>query len=251
MEPSHFAAALAGGRQAKVLACVHAETSTGVETPLKPIAEIAHAHGALFVADAVTSLGGIAVDIDNSGVDACYSGTQKCVGAPPGIAPITVSDQAIAVAEQRKSSVANWYYDWSLLRKYYDAPHAYHHTVPVNMLFAADEALREILDEGLVERYNRHRRVSELLLEGLRSLGIKPFAPEECRLPTLNAVTIPDSVADEVEVRRRLLAEYGIEIGGGLGALKGRIWRIGTMGASATERNVLLLIAALWKVLPR
>ncbi|HLJ56285.1 MAG TPA: alanine--glyoxylate aminotransferase family protein [Chthonomonadaceae bacterium] len=250
LEPDDFAPALAAGRT-KLVGCVHAETSTGVETPLKPIADIARAHDALFLADAVTSLGGLPVDIDGTGVDACYSGVQKCVGAPPGIAPITVSERALAAAEQRRGAVPNWYYDWCLLRAYYDSPHAYHHTVPVNMLYAVDEALQEILEEGLSARFERHRRVSRLLLEGLQSLGIRPFAPQDCRLPTLSTVSIPDSVTDEAAIRKRLLAEYGIEIGGGLGGLKGKIWRIGTMGSSATERNVLLLVAALWKVLPR
>lgn len=251
LEPEMFSAALASGPPAKVVACVHAETSTGVETPVGPIAEIAHAHGALFVVDAVTSLGGLPVDIDDRGIDVCYSGTQKCMGAPPGLSPISVSERAIAAAERRREPVPNWYYDWTLLGNYYDAPHVYHHTVPVNLYYALSEALDEMLEEGLEARYERHRNVSEQLLAGLSELGIRPFAVEGARLPTLNAVLVPDGVSDEAAVRQRLLAEYGIEIGGGLGALKGRVWRIGTMGASATSRNVLLLLAALHKLLGR
>ena len=245
LEPETFLKALRSVPNVKIVACVHAETSTGVETPIAPIAAAAHEYGALFLADAVTSLGGLPVDIDKCGVDVCYSGTQKCMGAPPGLSPITVSNQAFAGIANRKQSVPNWYYDWGLLAGYYDAPHAYHHTVPVNMLYALSEALAETLEEGLADRFERHRKVSALLLDGLHELGIVPFAAPDCRLPTLNAVVIPASVSDEMAVRKRLLAEYGIEIGGGLGALKGKIWRIGTMGASATERNVLLLIAAL------
>ena len=249
LEPSAFAAELDKLGQVKLVACVHAETSTGVATPLPAIAELAHAHGGLFLADMVTSLGGIPVEIDHWGVDAAYSGTQKCVGAPPGLSPITVSERAWQVATTRKTPVPNWYLDWKLLRAYYDAPHAYHHTVPVNLLFALQEALTEIVEEGLEARYARHRDVSAYLMTGLEKLGIRPFSQEGYRLPNLNAIHIPESVTDEVAIRKRLLEEFGLEIGGGLGDLKGKIWRIGTMGASATRRNVALLLAALNEIL--
>lgn len=249
LDPSAFAQALDKTPNVKLLGCVHAETSTGVWQPLDEIVKLAHDHGALFLADAVTSLGGIPVEIDRTGVDACYSGTQKCMGAPPGLSPITVSERALAVAASRKTPVSSWYYDWKLLRGYYDEPHAYHHTVPVNLLYALNESLLEIQDEGLEARFTRHQTVSDQLLAGLVKLGIRPFAQEGSRLPTLNSVTIPESVTDEVAVRKQLLTEYGIEIGGGLGALKGKVWRIGTMGHSAQPRNVALLLAALGEIL--
>lgn len=250
LEPEQFAKALAETSNVKLVGCVHAETSTGVRQPLEAIVKLAHEHDAIFLADAVTSLGGLPVEIDALGVDACYSGTQKCMGAPPGLSPITVSERALEAVSQRKTPVPNWYYDWKLLRDYYDGAHTYHHTVPVDLLYALDKSLVEIMEEGLEARFQRHRDVSAQLIAGLAELDIRPFAQEGHRLPTLNSVTIPDHVSDEVAVRKRLLTEYGIEIGAGFGALKGKIWRIGTMGASATPRNVTLLLAALRDALP-
>ncbi len=249
LEPDALAAAIKSAGRVKLVGCVHAETSTGVRQPLEPIAALAREADALFLVDAVTSLGGIPVELDKVGADACYSGTQKCMGAPPGLSPISVSPRALETLANRKSPIPNWYYDWNLLRAYYDDPHAYHHTVPVNLLFALREALAETMDEGLEARFARHCDVSAQLMTGLAELGIRPFAQEGFRLPTLNSVHIPASVTDEVAVRKRLLLEYGLEIGGGLGALKGKIWRIGTMGASATPRNVTLLLAALREIL--
>lgn len=248
LEPAMFQQALGAGK-VKLVACVHAETSTGVETQLAPIGALAHEFGAIFLADAVTSLGGIPVDIDACGVDICYSGSQKCIGAPPGLSPIAFNGAALKAAQSRSIPCSSWYFDWQLLMAYYDTPHAYHHTVPVNLLFALDAALIDIVEEGCAARFRRHREMSSLLLEELREIGILPFAPANCRLPTLNTVKVPDIVADEALVRKRLLTEYGIEIGGGLGELKGKIWRIGTMGASATQRNVLLLVNALRHIL--
>jgi alanine-glyoxylate transaminase/serine-glyoxylate transaminase/serine-pyruvate transaminase len=233
----------------KLIACVHSETSTGVLQPLEELVPIAREYGALFLADAVTSLGGIPVNMDSIGVDVCYSGTQKCVGAPPGLSPISVSPAAWSVVESRKSGQQDWYFDWRLLKSYYDGSHVYHHTVPVNLYYALNQALQDIQDEGLEARFQRHTLVSEILMRGLSKLGIEPFAYEGFRLPTLNAVRVPTRVTDEAAVRRTLLERYGVEIGGGLGPLKGQIWRIGTMGASATERNVLLLLAALDDIL--
>ncbi|HLK61394.1 MAG TPA: alanine--glyoxylate aminotransferase family protein [Chthonomonadaceae bacterium] len=251
LDPNTIRSAVKSLNTVKLVACVHAETSTGVRQPLEEIARIAHEQNALFLVDAVTSLGGIAVQIDEVGGDVCYSGTQKCVGAPPGLAPITANERAWEVVTARQTPVPNWYYDWKLLRAYYDEPHAYHHTVPVNLLTALRAALQEIREEGLEARFARHRDVSALLISGLADMGILPFAQEGYRLPTLNAVTIPSGIEDEAAVRKRLLTEYGLEIGGGLGALKGKIWRIGTMGASATPRNVRMLLAALRSLLPR
>jgi alanine-glyoxylate transaminase / serine-glyoxylate transaminase / serine-pyruvate transaminase len=248
LDPARVAEAAASAGRVKLVACVHAETSTGVRQPLEPIAEIAHRHDALFLVDAVTSLGGIPVEVDSIGIDACYSATQKCMGCPPGLAPVTVSPRAYETAARRETKVANWYYDWGLLANYWGGEHAYHHTVPVNLLIGFLESLREIDEEGLEARFERHRSVSAELLQGLSTLGIQPFAPAEVRLPTLNSVRIPAG-ADDVGVRKRLLVEYGLEIGGGLGELKGKVWRIGTMGASATRRNVALLVAALQRVM--
>ena len=244
LEPEMFEAALKARPGVKLVGCVHAETSTGVRTPLEPIAALAHRYNALFLADTVTSLGGLPVESDRVGADVCYSATQKCMGAPPGLAPITVNSRALEVADRRTSPVS-WFFDWKLLQAYYDGAHAYHHTVPVNLYYALRESLAEIVEEGLESRFERHRRESAFLMEGLSELGLFPFAQEGYRLPTLNSVRVPDRVTDEAAIRMRLLSEFGVEIGGGLGALKGKVWRIGTMGASATHRNVVLLLAAL------
>jgi alanine-glyoxylate transaminase/serine-glyoxylate transaminase/serine-pyruvate transaminase len=248
LEPDAFETALKAKPGVKLVACVHAETSTGVRTPLEPIADLAHRAGALFLADTVTSLGGIPVDSDRVGADVCYSATQKCMGAPPGLSPITVNARALEVAYRRTSPVS-WFFDWKLLQAYYDGAHAYHHTVPVNLYYALRESLTEIVEEGLETRFERHRAESDFLMEGLSELGLSPFAQKGYRLPTLNSVRVPETVGDEAAIRMRLLSEYGVEIGGGLGALKGKVWRIGTMGASATHRNVTLLLAALKSLL--
>ncbi len=239
-----LAQAAANAGTIKVVACVHAETSTGVRQPLEPVAEIARRHDALFLVDAVTSLGGLPVKVDSIGIDACYSASQKCMGCPPGLAPLTVSERAFRTAATRRTPVTNWYYDWQLLANYWGGDRMYHHTVPVNLLAAFAEALRLIREEGLTARFARHQAVSDTLMQGLETLGMAPFAQEGFRLPTLNAVHIP-SGADDVTVRKRLLTDYGLEIGGGLGGLKGKIWRVGTMGESAALRHVTLLLAAL------
>jgi alanine-glyoxylate transaminase/serine-glyoxylate transaminase/serine-pyruvate transaminase len=248
LDPTQIAEAAARAGKLKLIACVHAETSTGVRQPLEPIAEIARRYDALFLVDAVTSLGGLPVEVDRIGIDACYSATQKCMGCPPGLAPLTVSDRALQRAASRTSRVVSWYYDWKLLASYWGAERVYHHTVPVSLLIALRESLRSIHEEGLQARYARHQTVSRLLMEGVTQFGMHPFAQEGYRLPTLNAFHLPAG-AEDVAIRRRLLTEYGIEIGGGLGALKGKVWRIGTMGESASVRNVTLLLAALKEVL--
>jgi alanine-glyoxylate transaminase/serine-glyoxylate transaminase/serine-pyruvate transaminase len=248
IEPEAIANALASAGKVKLVACVHAETSTGICQPLEEIAKLVREHDSLFLVDTVTSLGGMPVEVDRLGIDVSYSGTQKCIGAPSGISPITVSERAWEVRQRRRAPV-EWYFDWLLLRDYYDSPHAYHHTVPVNLLYALEAALEEIEEEGLEARWQRHAAVSALLREQLRELGVEPFGCSANRLPTLNAFCVPDAVDNEAHVRAKLLQDYGIEIGGGLGKLKGKIWRIGTMGSSATPRNVLLLSAALRTVL--
>ncbi len=184
LEPEAFAKALGDLKKVKLVGCVHAETSTGIHQPIKEIADLAHAHGAIFLADTVTSLGGLSVEIDANGVDVSYSGTQKCVGAPPGLSPITVSERALEIAKQRKSGPSSWFFDWNLLHGYFDGAHMYHHTVPVNLYYALQAALREAHDEGLDQRYARHRAVSEQLMSGLAEMGITAFAQEGYRLPT-------------------------------------------------------------------
>lgn len=236
-----------------LVGCVHAETSTGVENPCADVATIARDREALFLMDAVTSLGGIPVEVDGWDVDACYSATQKCVGAPPGLSPVTLGPRAWAKIEQRATPVGNWYYDAKGLDAYWHgSPPAYHHTVPVNLLAALHEALALIDEEGLQARWQRHRNNAQLLWQELASLptDLVPFAPREARLPTLNAVQLPAALeATEASLRTRLLSEFGIEIGGGFGALKGKLWRIGLMGEGSQSRNVHALVGALRSLL--
>jgi alanine-glyoxylate transaminase/serine-glyoxylate transaminase/serine-pyruvate transaminase len=254
VDPARVAEACDGAGNVALVGCVHAETSTGVESPCAEVAQIAHDRGALFLMDAVTSLGGIPVEIDAWGVDACYSATQKCVGAPPSLAPITLGPRAWEKIQRRDAPVPNWYYDAKLLDAYWHGkPPAYHHTVPVNALYGLHEALALIAEEGLENRWQRHRDNAALLWRELATLGadLAPLAPEESRLPTLNAVRLPEAMAaGEAGLRSRLLSEFGIEIGGGLGELKGRVWRIGLMGEGSRARNVHALIGALRTLLP-
>jgi alanine-glyoxylate transaminase/serine-glyoxylate transaminase/serine-pyruvate transaminase len=232
-----------------VVGLVHAETSTGVHQPVEEIARAVRQEGGFLILDCVTSLGGLPVDIDAWGVDAAYSGTQKCLSCPPGLSPITVSDRAMQRIRGRKTPVQSWYLDLTMVGNYWGGERVYHHTAPVNMLVALDEALAIVLEEGLAERFDRHRRVHDRLVAGLDRLGIALASQEGHRLPMLNAVTIPEGV-DDADTRRRLLRDYGIEIGGGLGALRGKTWRIGIMGHAATVRNATLLVAALGELLP-
>jgi alanine-glyoxylate transaminase/serine-glyoxylate transaminase/serine-pyruvate transaminase len=228
----------------KVVAIVHAETSTGVHQPLEGIADAAHARDALFLVDCVTSLGGVPVEIDAWGIDAAYSGTQKCLSCPPGLAPVTLSPRAVARLDRRTRPVQSWYLDLSMVRRYWGGERAYHHTAPINMLYALHEALGLVLEEGLEARFARHRAMHERLRAGLAELGIHYVSQDGHHLPMLNAVTIPDGI-DDAAGRRRLLEEYQLEIGGGLGDFKGKAWRIGLMGHSASRANVDLLLAAL------
>jgi alanine-glyoxylate transaminase/serine-glyoxylate transaminase/serine-pyruvate transaminase len=232
----------------KVVAIVHAETSTGAHQPVDRIGEAAHAHGALFLLDCVTSLGGAPVEIDAWGVDAAYSGTQKCLSCPPGLSPVTLSQRAVERLEKRKQKVQSWYLDLSMVRNYWGSERFYHHTAPINMLYALHEALAMVLEEGLENRFRRHREMHELLAGGLKELGIDFVSQEGRRLPMLNAVRIPDG-KDDLAIRKRLLNDYGIEIGGGLGAFKGKAWRVGLMGYGSNRRNVTLLLAALREIL--
>ncbi len=251
IEPEAIEHALARSGPVKAVALVHAETSTGVCQPLERIGELCRQHGALLVVDAVTSLGGLPVEVDAWGIDVCYSGTQKCLSCPPGLAPLTVSDRALAAVRARKAPCQSWYLDFALIADYWaESKRAYHHTAPVSMLYALREALRLVLEEGLEARFARHRLHSTALLAGLATLGLAPLAEERYRLPSLTCVVVPPPIA-EGAVRAALLQEFGIEIGGGLGPLQGRVWRIGLMGESATRSNVLALLSALEQIFIR
>jgi alanine-glyoxylate transaminase/serine-glyoxylate transaminase/serine-pyruvate transaminase len=248
----------AGRARPKIIAVVHAETSTGALTEIPPIAEVARGVDALLLVDTVTSLGGVPVEVDAWGVDACYSGTQKCLSCPPGLAPITFSERALAVVRARGRKVLSWYLDLTLLERYWrtdnvaaaSAPQrVYHHTAPVSMIYALREALRIVQEEGLEARWARHRLNHRALAAGLGALGLPLVVPAAERLPQLNAVAIPEGV-DDAAVRRALLDQFGIEIGAGLGAFRGKVWRVGLMGHSATRSNVLTLLSALEEVLP-
>ena len=232
----------------KVVGIVHAETSTGAAQPIPPIGEVVRAAGALLLVDTVTSLGGMEVDVDGWGIDACYSGTQKCLSCPPGLSPVTFSPAAVAAMEARKTKVRSWYLDMSMVRAYWGTERLYHHTAPINMNYALHEALRIVLEEGLKPRWERHARHHRALKAGLEAMGIRYLADPDHQLPMLNAVAAPEGV-NEGEVRTRLLDEYDIEIGAGLGAFKGKAWRIGLMGESATERHVTGVLSALGSVL--
>lgn len=236
----------------KVVAVVHAETSTGARSDIEAIGRVIKelGAGALFLVDAVTSLGGIPVEVDAWGIDVCYSGTQKCLSCPPGLAPVTFSERAEAVIGSRKTKVQSWYLDLTMIRQYWGAERTYHHTAPINMTYGLNEALRLVFEEGLENRWERHRRLSEKLRAGLAEIGLSLLGKPEESLPMLNAIVVPDGV-DEANVRKRLLNEYNIEVGAGLGPLKGKIWRVGLMGHTAREQNVVYLIEAMRQILKR
>lgn len=249
VDPEDVRRALAA-RPAKLVAVVLAETSTGVRQPLEAIAAAARERGALLVVDAVTAIGGMPVDVDRLGIDACYAGTQKCLSVPPGLAPVTLGERAEAALDAHRAPVQSWYLDLTMIRRYWGAERFYHHTAPVNMLYGLREGLRILLEEGLEASFERHRRVGRALQAGLEAMGLELFAEAGHRLPQLTTVRVPEGV-DEAAVRRALLDEYGIEIGGGVGRLKGQIWRIGLMGHGARMANVLALLAALEALLAR
>ncbi len=252
IEPEQVEQALKANPGAKLVAIVHGETSTGILQPLEEISRIVHAHDALLLVDAVTSLAGCDLRIDDWGVDVCLSGTQKCLSAPPGMAPLTLSPQAMEVVAKRKEPVRSWYVDVSMLRNYWGAGKArvYHHTPPMTMLYALREALRIVLEEGLETRIVRHRRHAEALWAGVEAMGLQLHAQEGHRLPSLTTVRVPEGV-DEMTLRRGLLQEHNIEVGGGIGALQGQVWRIGLMGYNATAHNVLAILYALETELSR
>ena len=234
----------------KITGIVHAETSTGAWQPLQEISDVVHEADSLLLVDCVTSLGGVPVEVDRLGIDAAYSGTQKCLSCPPGLAPVTFGPRALEVMDRRTHKVCSWYLDIGLLRNYWGSNRAYHHTAPINMNYALHEALRLVLDEGLEQRYARHALHHRALRAGLAAMGIQYSGNPQYCLPMLNSVLIPEG-ADDAQVRSQLLQEFGIEIGGGLGPMKGRVWRIGLMGETARSSNVLLFLSALQQCLLR
>ncbi len=228
----------------KVFAIVHAETSTGAMQPLEEIGKFLKSRETLFLVDAVTSLAGCELKIDGWGIDICYSGTQKCLSVPPGLSPITLSEKALSVLHSKKSKAQSWYLDLSMIERYWGEERFYHHTAPISMLFALREGLRIILEEGLEERFKRHQTVGDYLKSGLMELGWKLFAQEGYRLPMLTSVILPDRLND-AEARRKLLYDYGIEVGVGLGKTRGKVWRIGLMGETCKRQNVDALLLAI------
>jgi len=248
IEPEQIEQAIKAAGRVKLVAVVHAETSTGVETPIDPIAKVAKEAGALLLVDCVTSLGGIPVTPDAWGADAVYSGTQKCLSAPPGVSPVTLSPAAWSAIEARETPSNTWYLDLRLLEAYWDNRRAYHHTAPISMIYALHQALALVVEEGIENRWARHERNGRALQSGLEAMGLTLHADEKHRLPVLTTVRIPDGV-DDAAVRGALLNDHDIEIGGGLGVLKGKVWRVGLMGESSNEGNVLHFLSILGKLL--
>ncbi len=247
IDPEDIERALRDG-PARLVAIVHAETSTGVRQPVEPIAALAKDAGALLLLDCVTSLGGVPVEIDAWGVDAAYSGTQKCLSAPPGASPVTLSPAAWSAVQARETPANSWYLDLSLLEAYWDSRRAYHHTSPISMTYALHRALALVLEEGIEARWERHERNGRALQQGLEAMGLALHADAGHRLPVLTTVRIPEGVED-AHVRGALLDRFSIEVGGGLGDLRGRVWRIGLMGESSTPGNVLYFLASLGRLL--
>ena len=244
-----IAEAVANVSAPKLVALVHGETSTGILQPLKDAVEIAHHSGALFLADCVTSLGGQPVDMDALGIDIAYSCTQKCLAAPPGLSPISFSERAVEVIRNRKTPIQSFYLDMTLLENYWHGEQrGYHHTVSMTLIYALREALRVVLEEGLDVRYKRHEHNARALLAGAKAIGLQPASEAGYRAPMLTTLRIPDGI-DDATIRKRLIVDYGIEIGAGLGVFAGKAWRIGLMGESSSERNVMLVLSALEKLL--
>lgn len=247
IEPEQIAAALKKVKP-RVVAIVHAETSTGAATPVEELAKLAHEAGALFLLDTVTSLGGFPLKVDEWGVDAVYSGTQKCLSCPPGLAPVSLNKRALEVATRRKTKVQSWYLDVNMLASYWGQDRVYHHTAPITMNYGLHEGLRLILEEGLENRWRRHEQTHLALKQGLGERGLRLSAQEGHQLWSLNAIRVPEGV-EEAVVRKKLLTDFNIEIGAGLGPLKGKIWRVGLMGENSRRENVDAFLGALGKIL--
>jgi alanine-glyoxylate transaminase/serine-glyoxylate transaminase/serine-pyruvate transaminase len=248
VEPERIEQALKGAKAPKLVAIVHAETSTGIHQPIEEISKMAHAHGALMAADGVTSLGCVPLEIDAWQIDACYSCTQKGIGAPPGLSPVTFSPRAMEIVRKRKTPCTSWYFDLSLIEKYWGPDRVYHHTAPITMNYALYEALRIVVEEGPEKRFGRHRANAAALQAGIEGMGLSLAAQEGYRLPQLTTVAVPPGI-EEAKVRAQLLEKFNVEIGAGLGPLKGKVWRIGLMGESCKRENVMLILSALETIL--
>lgn len=248
VEPDRIEAALKSAGKPKLLAVVHAETSTGMHQPVEELGAMAHRHGALILLDAVTSLGCVPVEIDRWEIDACYTCTQKGISAPPGLAPVTFSERAMQTVRNRKSKSRSWYFDLAMIERYWGAERLYHHTAPITMNYALYEALRIIAEEGLPKRFARHRANAEALAASLKAIGLRQVTQEGYRLPQLAVVAIPEGIED-AKARSDLLRNFNLEIAGGLGPFKGKVWRIGLIGESSTRENVMILLNALESVL--
>ena len=252
VSPEKLESALKATPAAKAVAFVHAETSTGALSDAETLAGLARAHDCISIVDTVTSLGGSPLRVDAWGLDAVYSGTQKCLSCTPGLSPITMNSRALAITRERKSPVQSWFMDVGLVMGYWgtEVKRAYHHTAPINALYSLHEALLILTEEGLEAAWERHRRNHEALRAGLEALGMEFIVPEAERIPQLNAVSVPEGV-NEANVRRRLLQDFNLEIGAGLGALSGKIWRIGLMGHSSRTENIMFCLKALGATLAR
>jgi alanine-glyoxylate transaminase / serine-glyoxylate transaminase / serine-pyruvate transaminase len=248
VEPARVEAALNAAKNPKLVAIVHAETSTGIHQPIEEIASMAHRHGAMIGIDAVTSLGCVPVEIDKWGIDACYSCTQKGIGAPPGLSPVTFSDRAMESVRKRKTKCHSWYFDVALIEQYWGPDRLYHHTAPITMNYALYEALRIVVEEGLEARWRRHRINASAFQAGVRAMGLQLAAQEGHRLPQLTTIAVPAEI-DDAKVRAELLRLFNIEIAAGLGPLKGKIWRVGLMGEGSRRENVMLALNALEEIL--
>ena len=246
VDPARIDDVLTANPGTKILAFVHAETSTGVATDAAAISAIGHKHGCLVLMDAVTSVAGIPVEIDGWEIDAVYSGTQKCLSCPPGLSPVSFSERAVQAVKSRKTPVQSWFLDLNKVMAYWDGTggRSYHHTAPVNALYGLHESLVMLAEEGIENSWARHAAMHQELRAGLEALGLEFFVPAESRLPQLNAVKVPDGI-DEAAVRAHVLQRYGLEIGAGLGALAGKIWRIGLMGQTAQRSSVALCVEAM------
>jgi alanine-glyoxylate transaminase/serine-glyoxylate transaminase/serine-pyruvate transaminase len=241
-------AALVEHKPVKLLALIHAETSTGALQPLQGMGDIVRRHGALFLIDCVTSLSGIPLNIDDWGIDIAFSASQKCLGCPPGLSPFTAGDQACETLHRRRTRVPNWYLDLTMIEKYWNKERVYHHTPSTTLHYGFREGLRLVLEEGLEDRWFRHQAIAEYLWEKMENLGLSLFVRREHRLPSLTTIRVPNGV-DDVAVRTRLREAYNIDIAGGFGPLKGKIWRVGLMGFSSRRENVTLLSEALREIL--
>lgn len=237
-----------GDSKPKLVAVVHAETSTGVLQPLDDISRAARAAEALLLVDCVTSLGGVELRIDDWGIDAAYSGTQKCLSCPPGLSPVTFSERALERFDARKEKVQSWYLDIGMIRRYWSGDRLYHHTAPINAIYGLREALRIVIEEGLEPRWARHRRNARALWAGAEAMGLSLWVDEPSRLPSLTTLRVPEG-ADEAAVRRRLLFDFDLEVGAGLGPMKGKVWRVGLMGETSSARSVLYFLASLEQIL--